>query len=82
MSGLGIDEATSERPKTCRWPTGSFVSLRPKPFVLTTAAEADVRDIIRYTRKNWGDAQVRRYLADLEQCAESLATGERRLSSA
>jgi toxin ParE1/3/4 len=50
--------------------------------VLTTAAEADVRDIIRYTRKNRGDAQVRRSLADLEPCAESLATGERRLSSA
>lgn len=26
-------------------------------YVLTDAAEADMRSIIRYTRKQWGDAQ-------------------------
>jgi plasmid stabilization system protein ParE len=30
-------------------------------YILTTAAEADLRGIIRHTRKHWGDAQVRRY---------------------
>lgn len=36
-------------------------------YQLTDAAEADMRDIIRYTRKQWGDDQVRRYVARLEQ---------------
>lgn len=36
-------------------------------YVLTAAAEADMRGIIRYTRKQWGDAQVRRYIEKLEQ---------------
>jgi plasmid stabilization system protein ParE len=38
-----------------------------KTYILTDAAEADLRDIIRYTRKQWGDAQARRYVARLEQ---------------
>ena len=36
-------------------------------YVLTDAAEADLRGIIRYTSANWGQAQVRRYIADLER---------------
>ncbi|MBG9791091.1 plasmid stabilization protein ParE, partial [Paenibacillus dendritiformis] len=32
-----------------------------RAYVLTEAAEADLRGIIRYTRKHWDDAQVRRY---------------------
>lgn len=36
-------------------------------YVLSDAAEADLREIIRYTRKQWGDAQVRRYINELEQ---------------
>ncbi len=43
-------------------------------YVLTTAAEADLRGIIRYTRKQWGDAQVRRYIADLKDGITRLAT--------
>ena len=35
-------------------------------YVLTDAAEADMREIIRYTRKHWGDTQVRRYITKLE----------------
>lgn len=35
-------------------------------YVLTDAAEADLRSIIRYTRKQWGAAQVRRYIGDLD----------------
>ena len=33
-------------------------------YVLTNAAESDLREIIRYTRKQWGNAQVRRYIGD------------------
>jgi len=35
-------------------------------YDLTTAAKADLRGIIRYTRKQRGNAQVRRYVASLE----------------
>ena len=44
-------------------------------YVLTTAAESDLRGIVRYTRKQWGDAQVRRYIAALEQGITNLADG-------
>lgn len=46
-----------------------------KSYVLTQAAEADLRAVIRYTAKQWGDAQVRRYLGVLEQGIVSLAEG-------
>lgn len=42
-------------------------------YVLTDAAEADLRGIVRYTRKQWGDAQVRRYIAELERGVARLA---------
>lgn len=45
-------------------------------YVLTAAAEADMRQIIRYTRKEWGDAQVRRYIAKLEHGISHLAVGQ------
>lgn len=44
-------------------------------YVLTAAAESDLRGIVRYTRKQWGDVQVRRYVAALEQGIASLAEG-------
>lgn len=44
-------------------------------YILTEAAEADLRAVIRYTRKQWGDAQVHRYVAVLEQGIVSLAEG-------
>ncbi|KPW69764.1 hypothetical protein ALP82_200041 [Pseudomonas savastanoi pv. fraxini] len=44
-------------------------------YVLTAAAESDLRGIVRYTRKQWGDAQVRRYIATLEQGIANLADG-------
>lgn len=44
-------------------------------YVLTAAAESDLRGIVRYTRKQWGDAQARRYIATLEQGIASLADG-------
>lgn len=47
-------------------------------YVLTDAADADLRDIVRYTRKKWGASQVRRYVDDLERGIASLAAGEGR----
>ncbi|MFT4055138.1 MAG: type II toxin-antitoxin system RelE/ParE family toxin [Novosphingobium sp.] len=44
-------------------------------YVLTQAAEGDLRSIIRYTRRKWGDEQVRSYLAKLERGIIRLATG-------
>jgi plasmid stabilization system protein ParE len=45
-------------------------------YVLTAAAESDLRDIIRYTRQRWGDAQVRSYLARLQVGIERVALGQ------
>ncbi len=45
-------------------------------YRLTAAAEDDLREIIRYTRKQWGDAQARRYVAALEEGFASLAAGK------
>lgn len=45
-------------------------------YVLTEAAESDLRAIVRYTRKQWGNAQVRQYIAKLEQGMASLASGQ------
>ncbi|EAA7635420.1 type II toxin-antitoxin system RelE/ParE family toxin [Salmonella enterica] len=44
-------------------------------YILTTDAEVDLRSIIRYTRKQWGTAQVRRYIARLEHGIAALAAG-------
>ncbi|MFH1805303.1 MAG: type II toxin-antitoxin system RelE/ParE family toxin [Pseudomonadota bacterium] len=45
-------------------------------YILTAEAEADLRRIIRYTRKEWGTTQVRRYIAKLEQGIVDLAVGQ------
>ena len=45
-------------------------------YVPTDAAEADMRGIIRYTRKQWGDAQVRHHISRLEQGIARLAAGQ------
>lgn len=45
-------------------------------YVLTDAAEADLRGIVRYTRKQWGNVQVRRYVAGLEQSIARVAAGQ------
>ncbi|NHN86805.1 type II toxin-antitoxin system RelE/ParE family toxin [Acetobacter musti] len=46
-----------------------------KSYILTEAAEADLRAVIRYTTKQWGDTQVRRYVAALERGIVSLVEG-------
>ena len=45
-------------------------------YVLTAAAEADLRDVIRYTRREWSDAQTRSYVAKLKQGMERIAAGQ------
>jgi len=47
-----------------------------KNYLLTAKAEADLRSIIRYTRKEWGDRQTRRYIDKLEQGIMSLTDGK------
>ncbi|MEO8375795.1 MAG: type II toxin-antitoxin system RelE/ParE family toxin [Sphingomonas bacterium] len=44
-------------------------------YALSLAAEADLRDITRYTRTQWGDAQARAYVAGLKSCIERIASG-------
>lgn len=46
-------------------------------YILTAEAEADIRGIIRYTRKQWSAAQVRCYIGKLEQGIANLAAGQR-----
>lgn len=45
-------------------------------YVLTDAAEADMRSIILYTRKQWGAAQVRSYVAKLTAGIVNVAAGK------
>lgn len=45
-------------------------------YVLTSGAEADLRGIIRHTRKEWGAAQARGYVAKLEAGFVRIATGQ------
>ena len=42
-------------------------------YVLTLEAEADLRGIIRYTRQQWSDEQVRVYIGRLERGIARLA---------
>lgn len=46
------------------------------PYVLTADAEADVREIVRYTRQQWGEAQARSYAAKLIRGIERVASGQ------
>ncbi len=46
------------------------------PYILTEAAEADIRGIIHYARGQWGPHQARRYLTLLEQGIVLVATGK------
>ncbi|MDQ4420971.1 type II toxin-antitoxin system RelE/ParE family toxin [Sphingobium sp. DEHP117] len=45
-------------------------------YVLSSAAEADLRDIVRYTRKQWGDTQTRTYMAKIKAGIEHIAGGQ------
>ncbi len=54
--------------------------MSPSAYVLTVAAETDLREIIRYTHAHWGDAQVRRYVSKLEQGIARLAARQGRFA--
>ncbi|WP_117193142.1 type II toxin-antitoxin system RelE/ParE family toxin [Rhizobium terrae] len=45
-------------------------------YILTAEAESDLRSVIRYTRAQWGAAQVRRYVSGLERGIAILAEGK------
>jgi toxin ParE1/3/4 len=45
-------------------------------YVLQAGAADDLRSIIRYTRKTWGDAQARAYSTKLRAGIEALARGQ------
>ena len=47
-----------------------------RPYVVSKGAAADLRDIAKYTLANWGEAQCRSYIAELERAPEALAKGE------
>jgi toxin ParE1/3/4 len=42
-------------------------------FYLTNAAKADLKEIGRYTRQEWGVAQRDKYLGMLDECFHSIA---------
>jgi plasmid stabilization system protein ParE len=45
-------------------------------YVLTKFAEADLSNISRYTRRQWGSAQTRNYNRKLKQGCARLAAGQ------
>jgi plasmid stabilization system protein ParE len=47
-----------------------------RAYVLSALAEADLRDIVRYSRKQWGDERTRAYVEQLERGADNLARGK------
>jgi plasmid stabilization system protein ParE len=47
-----------------------------RPYVLTRSAAADLRGIVRYTVKQWGEARCRAYIAQIETAANELALGK------
>jgi plasmid stabilization system protein ParE len=49
-----------------------------RPYVLTRSAQADLKEIVRYTQREWGIAQCRAYVERLETSATELALGQGR----
>ncbi|WP_443971455.1 type II toxin-antitoxin system RelE/ParE family toxin [Sphingobium sp. CR28] len=45
-------------------------------YVLSSSAEADLRDIVRHTRKQWGAPQARIYVAQVREGIEMLVAGQ------
>lgn len=46
-----------------------------QPYRLTKGAANDLRGIVRYTVEQWGEAQCRAYVAQIEEAACALAQG-------
>ena len=47
-----------------------------RPYVLTQDAEKDLRDIIRYTLRQWGKAQVISYQDALNNTLDAIGNGQ------
>lgn len=46
-------------------------------FVFHPAAEAELREIVRHTRKQWGEAQARNYMTKPRCGIQALASGKK-----
>ncbi len=46
-------------------------------YDLHFAAEAEFREVLRYTRKKWGGNQARVYTGKLIRCMQALASGKK-----
>lgn len=46
-----------------------------RKFVYALEAQAELREILRYTAKEWGAAQARAYALQIDEAAADLATG-------
>lgn len=47
-----------------------------RPFIYSERADADLREITRYTRKHWGPAQARTYARQIDAAASEVAQGQ------
>jgi toxin ParE1/3/4 len=47
-----------------------------RPFVYAREAQAELRDIVRHTVKQWGADQARTYARQIDDAAADLATGQ------
>lgn len=47
-----------------------------RPYILTAGAADDIREIARYTDRQWGKQQREAYVAQLEKVATDLALGK------
>ena len=47
------------------------------PYVFHPAAEDELREVLRYTRKNWGEVQAKKYATKLRECIQALATDKK-----
>lgn len=46
-----------------------------RSFVYAPEAQAELREIVRYTARQWGAAQARVYARQIDEAADDLATG-------
>lgn len=47
-----------------------------RPFVYAREAQAELREIVRYSAQQWGAAQARAYARQIDEAATVLATGQ------
>lgn len=47
-----------------------------RAYVYTHQAEAELREIVRYTTRQWGAAQARAYARQIDDAAAALAAGQ------